>query len=67
MLDGLKKANAKGMVSEMIANIIIGSAIFGYAGWAFYKFIKKSKQGKCAACSIKGSCSSNACGPEKRK
>lgn len=43
----------------MIANILIGGAIFGYAGWAFYRFIKKSKEGKCAACSIKSSCSSN--------
>ncbi|RSD29238.1 FeoB-associated Cys-rich membrane protein [Mesobacillus subterraneus] len=43
----------------MIANLLIGSSIFGYAGWALYRFIQKSKQGKCAACSIQDSCSSS--------
>ncbi|MFO1442734.1 FeoB-associated Cys-rich membrane protein [Bacillus sp. Bva_UNVM-123] len=43
----------------MIINILIGGIIFGYASWALYKFLKKSKQGKCAACSIKDSCSSS--------
>ncbi|WP_210364702.1 FeoB-associated Cys-rich membrane protein [Bacillus sp. REN3] len=43
----------------MLVNILIGSAIFGYAGWAFYRFISKSKQGKCAACSLQSSCSSS--------
>ncbi|PLR90082.1 FeoB-associated Cys-rich membrane protein [Bacillus sp. T33-2] len=43
----------------MIANILIGAAIFGYAGWALYRFINKSRQGKCAACSLKNSCSSS--------
>ncbi|MGE7768666.1 FeoB-associated Cys-rich membrane protein [Peribacillus sp. NPDC096540] len=42
----------------MIASIIIGCAVFGYAIWALYKFIKRSKQGKCAACELKKSCSS---------
>lgn len=42
----------------MIVNIIIGGIIFGYAGFALLKFLKKSKQGKCAACSIKDSCNS---------
>ncbi|MCM3125353.1 FeoB-associated Cys-rich membrane protein [Mesobacillus sp. AQ2] len=50
----------------MIANILIGGAIFGYAGWAFYRFIKKSKEGKCAACSIQSSCSSS-CGISQKK
>ena len=40
----------------MIVNIIIGGIIFGYAGFALMKFLKKSKQGKCAACSINESC-----------
>ncbi len=40
----------------MMVNIIIGGLIFGYAGFALIKFLKKSKQGKCAACSIKDSC-----------
>ncbi|PLR82092.1 FeoB-associated Cys-rich membrane protein [Bacillus canaveralius] len=43
----------------MIANIVIAGAIFGYAGWALFRFINKSKQGKCASCSIKKSCSQN--------
>ncbi|WP_394237285.1 FeoB-associated Cys-rich membrane protein [Niallia oryzisoli] len=34
----------------MMTNILIGLAIFGYAGWAFIRYIKKSKKGKCAAC-----------------
>lgn len=45
----------------MIASILIGLAIFGYAAWAMVKFINKSKKGKCAACDIKDSCSSS-CG-----
>ncbi|MFB6465203.1 FeoB-associated Cys-rich membrane protein [Cytobacillus sp. Hz8] len=48
----------------MIINILIGCAIFGYAGWALFKFIKRSKQGKCAACSVKDSC--NRCEPVKK-
>ncbi|GAM14657.1 FeoB-associated Cys-rich membrane protein [Mesobacillus selenatarsenatis] len=51
----------------MIANILIGGAIFGYAGWAFYRFIKKSKEGKCAACSIQSSCSSNCSVSQEKK
>ncbi|WP_428909403.1 FeoB-associated Cys-rich membrane protein [Niallia sp. Krafla_26] len=42
----------------MVANIIIGTAIFGYAGWTLLRHIKKSKQGKCAGCSKNDSCSS---------
>jgi hypothetical protein len=43
----------------MIASIVIGVAIFAYAGWSLKRFINKSKKGKCAACSINESCSSN--------
>ena len=42
----------------MVANIVIGTAIFGYAGWVLFRHVKKSKQGKCAACSSKSSCPS---------
>ena len=42
-------------VDHMIANIVIGAAIFGYATWALVKFINKSKKGKCAACDLKNS------------
>ncbi|QQZ08599.1 FeoB-associated Cys-rich membrane protein [Heyndrickxia vini] len=40
----------------MIASIIIGALIFGYAAFTLFKFFKKSKQGACAHCSIKDSC-----------
>lgn len=43
----------------MIINIVLGVAIFGYAGWALFRHINKSKEGKCAACSVKSSCGSN--------
>lgn len=51
----------------MIANILIGGAIFGYAGWAFFRFIKKSKQGKCAACSLQDSCSTSCSTVQDKK
>ncbi|WP_404331107.1 FeoB-associated Cys-rich membrane protein [Mesobacillus maritimus] len=47
----------------MIVNLIIGAAIFGYAAWALYRFIEKSKKGKCAACSIEPVCNSKTCLP----
>ncbi|ANC77543.1 FeoB-associated Cys-rich membrane protein [Fictibacillus sp. 7GRE50] len=40
----------------MIFNIVFGALIFGYAGWAVFRHIKKSKQGKCAACSLAKNC-----------
>jgi radical SAM protein with 4Fe4S-binding SPASM domain len=43
----------------MIINILLGAVIFGYAGWALIRHINKSKEGKCAACSVKSSCTSN--------
>ncbi|WP_047154438.1 FeoB-associated Cys-rich membrane protein [Aneurinibacillus tyrosinisolvens] len=46
----------------MIANLAIGALIFGYAGWALFRFVKKSKQGKCASCSMNKSCQA-ACDP----
>lgn len=45
----------------MIASIVIGVAIFGYAGWALVRFIQKSKKGKCAACDLRQSCSTESC------
>lgn len=42
-------------------NIIIGGLIFGYASWALYNFIKKSKKGKCASCAVAKNCSSSCC------
>ncbi|MEY2191706.1 FeoB-associated Cys-rich membrane protein [Neobacillus sp. BF23-41] len=49
----------------MIANILIGAAIFGYASWALVRFIHKSKKGKCGACELKDSCSSKCGIPPK--
>ncbi|KQL53622.1 hydrolase [Heyndrickxia shackletonii] len=42
----------------MLASIIIGVLIFGYAAFTLYKFMKKSKQGACAHCSLKNNCQS---------
>ncbi|WP_147533096.1 FeoB-associated Cys-rich membrane protein [Bacillus marasmi] len=44
----------------MLVNFLIGGAIFGYAAWALVRFINKSKQGKCAACDIQKTCSSQS-------
>lgn len=44
----------------MIFSILLGVAIFGYAGWTLFRFVRKSKEGKCAGCSVKNSCHSNA-------
>jgi hypothetical protein len=41
----------------MIASFVIGTVIFGYAAWALVMFINKSKKGKCAACDLEKSCS----------
>ncbi|WP_059172884.1 FeoB-associated Cys-rich membrane protein [Bacillus sp. FJAT-27445] len=46
----------------MIINVLLGGAIFGYAGWALVRFINRSKKGKCAACAIQESCE-GGCGP----
>ncbi|MFD0715334.1 FeoB-associated Cys-rich membrane protein [Paenibacillus sp. GCM10027626] len=50
----------------MIPSIIIGVLIFGYAGFSLYRFVQKSKAGKCAACSLNKSCSSS-CTPEEAR
>ncbi|WP_071396051.1 FeoB-associated Cys-rich membrane protein [Bacillus tuaregi] len=43
----------------MIASIIIGAAIFGYAAWALIRHLKHSKQGECSSCSAKSNCSTS--------
>ncbi|PEY42582.1 FeoB-associated Cys-rich membrane protein [Bacillus cereus] len=45
----------------MMVNIIIGAVIFGYAGYTLFNFVKRSKKGKCAACSLNRSCPSKSC------
>jgi radical SAM protein with 4Fe4S-binding SPASM domain len=42
----------------MILNLLLGALIFGYAAFTLFRFVKKSRQGKCSACSMKDSCSS---------
>ncbi|MFC5402677.1 FeoB-associated Cys-rich membrane protein [Cohnella soli] len=42
----------------MIFSIIVGIAIFGYAGWTLTRYVRKTRQGKCAACSLQSSCQS---------
>ena len=45
----------------MMVSIIIGAVIFGYAGYTLFNFVKKSRKGKCAACSLNKSCQSTSC------
>jgi radical SAM protein with 4Fe4S-binding SPASM domain len=49
----------------MIVNIVIGLVIFGYAAWMMARHIEKSRQGKCAACSLNKSCSGTCSIPEQ--
>lgn len=51
----------------MIVNIVIGAVIFGYAGYTLVNFVKRSKKGKCAACSLNTSCQSNTCSPGREQ
>jgi radical SAM protein with 4Fe4S-binding SPASM domain len=50
----------------MIANIVIGGVIFGYAGWMLVRHIKKSSKGKCAGCSLADNCQ-GSCSPYKQE
>jgi radical SAM protein with 4Fe4S-binding SPASM domain len=50
----------------MIANIVIGGVIFGYAGWMLVRHIKKSSKGKCASCSLADNCQ-GSCVPYKQE
>lgn len=40
----------------MVADLLIGGLIFGYAGWTIYRFVQKSNEGKCAGCSRSKRC-----------
>ncbi|MDO7907976.1 FeoB-associated Cys-rich membrane protein [Paenibacillus sp. JX-17] len=40
----------------MIFTIIASAGIFGYAGWTLSRYVRKTRQGKCAACSLNQSC-----------
>ncbi len=43
----------------MIVDILIGSLVFGYAGWTLYRFVKRSKQGTCSGCCNSDGCTSS--------
>lgn len=49
----------------MLLNFIIGGLIFFYASWTIYKFVKKSKAGKCASCSEAKRCTVSTCDDNK--
>ncbi|HAS01975.1 FeoB-associated Cys-rich membrane protein [Brevibacillus laterosporus] len=52
------------MMLNMILNIVIGTFIFGYAAWTLWRYVQKSKKGKCAGCSQEKKCSSACCSPD---
>ncbi|MGH0943565.1 FeoB-associated Cys-rich membrane protein [Bacillus mycoides] len=51
----------------MMVNIIIGAIIFGYAAYTLVNFVKRSKKGKCAACSLSKSCQSQTCSSDMER
>ncbi|QFF98423.1 FeoB-associated Cys-rich membrane protein [Psychrobacillus glaciei] len=48
----------------MLVSIILGVLIFGYAVFTLYRFVKRSKMGKCAGCALSEKCSTS-CSPNK--
>lgn len=40
----------------MLINGMLALLIFGYAGWTLYRYVKKSRQGRCASCEIQKAC-----------
>ncbi|TCS95759.1 FeoB-associated Cys-rich membrane protein [Hazenella coriacea] len=42
-----------------MVSILIGIAIFGYAAWTLIRYYQKSKQGKCAACTLNKTCTTS--------
>ncbi|MBM7645137.1 radical SAM protein with 4Fe4S-binding SPASM domain [Scopulibacillus daqui] len=51
----------------MMISIIIGVLIFGYAALTLIRFVKKSRQGQCASCSMKKSCQSGCSSVSKEE
>lgn len=53
----------------MVFSIVMGMLIFGYAGWTLVRYIRKTRQGKCAACSLSETCQTgcSSVGPIKRQ
>ena len=56
-LFGIPLTGKKGYA--MIVSVILGALIFGYAAYTLVRFVKKSKMGKCATCSLSQSCSTS--------
>ncbi|KOO42875.1 FeoB-associated Cys-rich membrane protein [Priestia koreensis] len=52
----------------MLASILLGIVIFAYATFMIVRFVKRSRQGKCAACELNKSCQSgcSVVTPEQR-
>ncbi|MNI91595.1 Virus attachment protein p12 family protein [compost metagenome] len=57
----------KKVLRVTIANVLITAVIIGYAVWMVVRHIKRSKEGKCAACSAKKGCESASCVPPSAK
>ncbi|KHD85470.1 FeoB-associated Cys-rich membrane protein [Heyndrickxia ginsengihumi] len=45
----------------MIFSIVASVLIFGYACWTLIRFVRKSKEGQCAACSLNKHCAKASC------
>jgi hypothetical protein len=41
---------------DILVSVLLGAGIFGYAGYAIYRWYQKQKQGKCAACELNDTC-----------
>lgn len=48
---------------SILANVLVAAAIGGYAVWMVVRHVRRSKEGKCAACAVKKSCESASCLP----
>ncbi|QDX95721.1 FeoB-associated Cys-rich membrane protein [Brevibacillus laterosporus] len=48
----------------MVINFVIGTLIFGYAAWTLWRYVQKSKKGKCSGCSEEKKCLSACCLPD---
>jgi len=40
----------------MVFNIVVGGIIFTYSAWVLVSYVRRSRQGKCAACAMKKTC-----------
>ncbi|WP_102710314.1 FeoB-associated Cys-rich membrane protein [Paenibacillus castaneae] len=50
----------------MLVSIILGTLIFGYAVFTLYRFVNRSKMGKCAGCSLSETCSTGCSTPSAK-